>query len=181
MDIYRYMLRKNLVYAIIVAFELVAVYSLLNLSFSLLLQSGNMYGDGDNTDSMTLFSYIAVAAVALYFFTVAIQNVVGYERTSRFYQICIAMGATKKSLVKAKAAYTFTVYGCAFVLGAIICLALDVKEAKDGIGLKFFTYAGHGLTFAVYIVLTAINIAADIFFVKKADALKELLGGTDNV
>lgn len=181
MKIYRYILKKNLIYAVIVALELAAVYVLLNLSFSLILQSGKNSSDGGNSDSLTLFSYIAIAAIALYAFTVAIQNVVGYVRTSRFYQICVALGATKKLLSQAKASYTLTVYGAAFVVAGAVCLALDAKEAAEGPGIKFFTYAGHGVTLAIYAVLTAINVAVEIYVVRRSDALKELLGGTDNV
>lgn len=181
MNVYRYILRKNLIYSIIVAVELTAVYILLNLSFSLILQSGKNASDGGNTDALTLFSYISVAAVALYTFTVAIQNVVGYVRTSRFYQICVALGATKKLLEKAKTAYTLTIYGVAFLIAGIICLALDAKEEAEGPGVKFFTYAGHGITLVVYTVLTALNVTVEIYVVRKSDALKDLLGGTDNV
>lgn len=181
MDIYRYVLRKNLVYAIIVALELIAVYVLLNLSFSLILQSADAASEDYNGDALTLFGYISVAALALYVFTVAIKNVAGYTRNAKFYQICIALGATKKQLVTAKSAYTLTVYGVAFVIGAIICTALDAKEAKASIGIRFFTYAGQGVAIAVYAALTALDLAFEIYLVRKSEALKDLLGGSDNV
>lgn len=181
MAIYRYVLNKNKVYAAIVALELIAVYVLLNLSFSLILQSAKMTADESNSDALTLFGYISVAAVALYAFTVAIKNVVGYTREARFYQICVALGATKKQLEVAKSAYTLTVYGVAFVLGAVVCTALDAKEASAGIGVRFFTYAGQGVALAVYALLTALDLALGIYLVRKSDALKDLLGGSDNV
>lgn len=181
MEIYRYILRKNYVYAIAVALELVAVYVLLNLSFSLMIQSADASVSEYNSDALTLFGYISVAALALYVFTVTIKNVVGYARTSRFYQICVALGATKKALAKAKVGYTFTVYGSALVAGAVICLALDAKESGDAIGIKFFTYAGQGVALAVYAVLTALDVALEIYTVRRSDTLKELLGGSDDV
>lgn len=177
-DIYLYMLRKNIVYAIAVTVELVAVYILLNLSFSCILQSGTI--EQENGDAVTLFSYIAAAAMALYVFTVAIQNVVGYARNSRFYQVSVAMGATKKLLVKSRIAYGSTVYGVALFAGIAIVLWFDFDQLKED-GIKFFTFAGHGITFAVYVILYALNTLADVIAVKRSDVLKDLLGGTDNV
>lgn len=177
-NIYFYMLRKNIVYAIAVAIELVAVYILLNLSFSCILQSGTI--EYKNGDAVTLFAYIAAAAMALYVFTVAIQNVVGYARNSRFYQVSVAMGATKKLLIKTRIAYGASIYGIALAVGAIVVLWFDFDQLKED-GIMFFTFEGHGITFAVYVMLYALNTVADVVAVKRSDVLKDLLGGTDNV
>ncbi len=178
-DIYLYMLKKNIVYAVTVAIELVAVYILLNLSFSCILQTGST-AEQSNSDALTIFGYIAAAALALYIFTVAVQSVVSYGRNSRFYQVSVALGATKKLLAKSVTAYDSTVYGSAFVIGFFIVLILDINQLKED-GIKFFTFSGHAITFAVYVALFALNTLADVFAVKNSNVLKDLLGGTDNV
>ena len=180
MALYLHLIKRNIKYAIVVAVELTAVYILLNLCFSLILQSAADYGGEKNTDAITLFGYIAVAALALYVFTVAIQNVVGYRKNSRFYQVSVALGATKKQLVRAKVLYGATVYGIALAIAFIITLSLDLKEMDED-GIRFFTFAGQGVAFAVYEVLYVLNALADAYAIKKSDMLNDLLGGTDNV
>src|SRR5699024_2992486 len=97
-----------------------------------------------------------------------------------FYQVSVALGATKKQLVRAKVLYGATVYGIAFAIDFIITLSLDLKEMDED-GIRFFTFAGQGVAFAVYEVLYVLNALADAYAIKKSDMLNDLLGGTDNV
>lgn len=178
-NLYSYTIKKNLTYTIIATIELIIVYILLNLSFSCILQSG---GDNGvvNSDSLTIFGYIAVAAIALYIFTVAVQTVVNYSKTAMFYQISVSLGANIKMLIRLRFGYNSTVYGCAFTVGFIVATLLDLNQLKED-GIRFFTFAGQGITIAVYVCLFILNSLLDIYAVKKCNVLKELLGGTDNV
>lgn len=180
MELLFFIIKKDKISFVILMIELAIIYLLFNLSFSCILQSVKLFGGEQNDDAVTIFSYIVVAAITIYFFTIALQNVIDYNKNKNFYQICLSLGASKNTLLLARVAFLLTIYSIAFCVGFIIALFLDLKYIKED-GIKFYTFSGQVVSIAVYIFLLIINIIVEIGFIKKQDSLIELLGGTDDV
>lgn len=171
-ELYRSMMKREAAAFALIAAELAAVYILLNLSASCIILSAEAFGGERNDDAVTLFSYIAVAAVALYAFTVSLQYVRNYGKNEGYYRVLTLLGATKDVIVSVRLACLASVYGAALVAGAATVTGLDIRYLSED-GIRFFTFTGQGVAFVVYTMMFAVNAATDAVFVKRLKTAEE--------
>lgn len=165
-ELYRSTMKREEAAFALIATELAAVYILLNLSASCIIQSAETFGGERNDDAVTLFSYIAVAAVALYAFTVSLQYVRNYGKNEGYYRVLIVLGATKDVVVSVRLVCLASVYGAALAAGAVTATGLDFRYLPED-GIRYFTFEGQGVALAAYLTMFAVNAAADTAFVKR--------------
>lgn len=178
MKFWLFMLKRDRIAYLIQAAELAVVYVLLALSASCILQTAGISQGSYNGDAVTLFCYIACAALTLYFFTVSLNYAVNFGKSSALYATALVCGATKGVLLKAKTLCLLSAYGAAFLTGACVCVALNFRYlAEDGI--RFFTFGGQGIASAAYILLWLFNFVADVVFIDSVGN-KKFTGGGEN-
>ncbi|MEG1645764.1 MAG: hypothetical protein RR123_05375 [Clostridia bacterium] len=176
---YKYFLKKDFLLNIFIVIELIIVYVVLNLSLSLIILSLGLAGGQTNNEAVGLFSYIALACIVLYLFTVAISRMVNHQKNLQYYVNCISLGGTKKMIFWLNVLKTTIIYGISFVIAFVITLPLDIANSASS-GLRFFTYQGQAATLALFFVMYAINILIDLATIGKIDLLKYLREGGDN-